>query len=328
MSILVGASGALGFALDAFANKAWKLTSCDDPTNKFVGQFAAENVTENLGAQQQQTTSVGQQQPLIQFGAGEVETITFRARIFRASPISGAAFDALSNPVGTGISALQGNAGPLIGNGSVKDQIERIKSFSRKNFDLGRPERFLLQIGTEMEFEVFVRSPGGIVYDEIRSDGTIKGASLDINCVKTKPENLAQDAGVSTAAKIKAVAGVLTTVAGGISAIRSSRRDKLIDIPFGSLHTIDKFIVMKLGDTFESIALQEYGNANLGVILRNAQPDKLNVQPGEEIATVKKNEIVQIPITPTAVPLRDNAENKLLLEGFLALRGKPANLIV
>ena len=80
--------------------------------------------------------------------------------------------------------------------------------------------------------------------------------------------------------------------------------------------------------TFESIALQEYGNANLGVILRNAQPDKLNVQPGEEIATVKKNEIVQIPITPTAVPLRDNAENKLLLEGFLALRGKPANLIV
>lgn len=313
----------IGIAAGFIQNKAWRLKSLDDPNNGFTGQFQAENLTENVGQNQDQTNTLGQQVPLIQFSSGEVETITFRARIFRTSPITGAAFNALANPVGTAFSILSGNAGPLVANAAVKDQIEKIKTFSRKNDSLGRPERFLLTLGTEMEFEVFVRSPGGIQYDEIRSDGTIRGASFTMQCVKIKAENLNTEAGVSTAAKIKSVVGVITTISGGISGVNSIRRDKLINIPFGSLHTIDKFLIIKQGDTYESIARREYGNPQLGVILRRAQPGKLDLEAGQEIVTIKKREIVQINDDPTAVALRPNVETTTLLDTFLSLRGKP-----
>ena len=324
MSLLADVGIAAGFT----NNKVWRLSSLDDPNNAFTGQFAAENLTENIGQNQQETTTLGQQVPLIQYSSGQVETISFRARIFRTSPISGSAFDALSNPVGTAFSALSGNAGPLVSNSSVKDQIEKLKSFARKNDELGRSERFLLQIGTEMEFEVFVKTPGGISYDEIRSDGTIRGASFNMQFTKIKQENLSTEAGVSTAAKIKAVAGVITTIAGGISAINSSRRDKLIDIPFGSLHTIDKEVTIKQGDTYEKIARKEYGNPQLGVILRRAQPSKLNLNPGDKIVTIKQREIVQLDDSPTAVALRRNVETETLLDEYLSARGKPSTVII
>lgn len=320
--------GDLGVALGFANNKVWRLTSLDDSKLSFTGQFPAENLTENVGVRQNETTAPGQSTPLIQFGSGEVETITFRARVFRTSPVSGSAFDALSNPVGTAFAALQGNAGPLIGNGSVKDQIELLKRFSRKDEALGRNHRCILTIGTEMEFEVFCRSIGGIAYDDIRSDGTIRGASFDIQFTKIKPENLSQQAGVSTAAKIKTALGIVTTVAGGISAITASRRDKLINIPGGSLHRIDKFIKVRQGDTYEKVAAREYGNALLGVTLRIAQPDKIDLKEGDEIITVNKREIVQIPVEPKSVALREGVEQRTLLEEYLAARGKPTSIVV
>jgi len=320
--------GDLGVALGFTNNKVWRLTSLDDSKLSFTGQFPAENLTENVGVRQNEVASPGQATPLIQFGSGEVETITFRARIFRTSPVAGSAFDALANPIGTAFSALQGNAGPLIGNGSVKDQIELLKKFSRKEESLGRNHRCILQVGTELEFEVFCRSVGGIAYDDIRSDGTIRGASFDIQFAKIKPENLSQQAGVSTAAKIKTALGIVTTVAGGISAITATRRDKLVNIPGGSLHRIDKFIKVRQGDTYEKIAAREYGNALLGVTLRIAQPDKVDLREGDEIFTLNKREIVQIPIEPKSVALRDSVETKTLLDGYLALRGRPTTIVV
>lgn len=326
-------AGDIGVALGFANNKVWRLTSIDDPKFKFTGQFAAENVQENVGVRQSEVVAPQQTTPLIQFGSGEIETIKFRARIFRTSPVAGSAFDALSNPVGTAFAALNGGAGPLVSNGSVKDQIELLKKFARKETEeasaaFGRQHRCLLQIGTEFSFEVFCRSPGGITYDDIRSDGTIRGASFEMEFVKIKSENLSQQAGVSTAAKIKSVIGVVTTVAGGISAISATRRDKLVNIPGGSLHRIDKFFVAKAGDTYEKVAAREYGNPMLGVTLRNAQPDKMDLKPDDKYFTVNRREILQIPIEPRAVALRENVETKALLEAFLALRGKSATVII
>lgn len=320
--------GDLGVALGFANNKKWTLTSLDDTSLKFTGQFPAENLTENVGVRQNESTTPGQATPLIQFSSGEVETISFRARIFRTSPVAGSAFDALSNPVGTAFAALSGNAGPLVSNGSVKEQIDLLKRFSQKDEKLGRGHRCILTIGTELKFEVFCRSVGGITYDDIRSDGTIRGASFDIQFVKIDPNNQVKEAGVSTAAKIKTVLGVVTTVAGGISVINATRRDKLVNIPGGSLHTIDKFLRAKQGDTYEKVAAREYGNAMLGVTLRLAQPDKPELKENDEYLTISRREIVQIPIEPRAVALRPNTETKLLLDAYLALRGQPASIVV
>lgn len=320
--------GDLGVALGYTNNKGWTLQSLDDSNFKYSGQFPAENLTEGTGVNQTETTSPQQSTPLIQFGSGEVETVKFRARIYRASSVAGAAFDALSNPVGTAINTIQGTQGDAISNGSVRSQIEYLKKFSAKSESLGRQHRCLLSIGTEMQFEVFVKSVGGISYDDVRSDGTLKGASFDLEFIKLKTEALKTEAGVSVAAKIKTVIGIITTVTGGISAINTTRRDKLINIPGGSLHRIDKFLTAKQGDTYEKVAAKEYGNPMLGVLLRTAQPDKMELKPNDKYVTVKQRELVQIPIEPSSVALRGGVEQKALLEAMLELRGKPQTVVI
>jgi hypothetical protein len=319
----------LGIAGGFVNNKVWRLISLDDPQNKFIGQFQAQELTENVGAKIPETNSVGLQQPAIQWQSGETETVNFKARIYRTSPVSGSAFDALSNPVGTAFKALTGGAGALVGNGSVRDQIEKLKNLSRKNSKFGRQERFIFTYGTEIEYEVFIKSLGGIAYDDIRSDGTIRGASFEIQLLKIRPENLKLQAGVSLAAAIKTVAGVAGIFGGGgSSALTSSFRSKLINIPGASLHTIDKFVKVKQGDTFEGIAAREYGNPILGDILRRAQPDKADLKEGQQIVTIKRDEVIQIVVTPQSVALKDKIENKLLFEDYLNLRNKPSAIIV
>lgn len=320
--------GDLGVALGYTNNKGWTIQSLDDSSFKFSGQFPAENLTEGTGVNQSETVAPQQSTPLIQFGSGEIETIKFRARIYRASSVAGAAFDALSNPVGTAINTIQGTQGDAISNGSVRTQIEHLKKFAAKSEKLGRQHRCLLSIGTEMQFEVFVKSPGGISYDDVRSDGTLKGASFDMEFIKLKTEALKSEAGVSVAAQIKTIIGVITTISGGISAISTTRRDKLINIPGGSLHRIDKFLTAKQGDTYEKVAAREYGNPMLGVLLRTAQPDKIELRAETKYVTVKQRELVQIPIEPSSVALRDGVEQKALLEAFLSLRGKSSSTVI
>lgn len=327
----MGIGSEIGVAFGFSNNKVWKLTSQDGTGNQFIGQFIAENLEENVGARIGEAISVGNQNPALQWISGDVETINFTARLFRTSPVRGAAFDALSNPVGTGFNVLNGSGGPVAGSASVRDEIEKLKKFTRPNEEFGRLERFVFTYGTEMEFLVFVQTIGGIKYDEIRSDGTIRGCTFQIQLKKIDPANLsikAGEAGVSLAAGLKTAFGIITTVAGGVSALNKLNRGKLINIPGGSLHTVSKTVTIKQGMTFESVARKEYGNPLLGDVLRRAQPEKADLKPGDTILLVRKEEIVQIPVTPQAVALRNTPENKLLLQGYLNLRGRKAALIV
>lgn len=335
MGLLSDIGVATGFA----ANRVWRLTSLDDSKVKFVGQFPAQELTENVGAQFGTTGTIGAQTFSLQWLSGDQETFQFQARIFRTSPIKGAIFDALSNPVSTVLGAAaafdSGDGLPdLVGNGSVRDEIEKLKSFARatdvngKPNSMGRPHRFLFTAGTELEFSVFVRSVGGVKYDDLRSDGTIRGALFTITLEKTQAENLklASAAGVSMAALLKTGFGVITSIAGA-AGLGSFNPASVINIPGGSLHTIGKSIKVKQGMSFESIARAEYGNPMLGDVLRRTQPDKVNLVPGDDIILVRAEEIVQIPITPQSVALKDTTDNKALIKNYLAARGNPAAIV-
>lgn len=319
MSLVNSIATAFGFA----SNRTWRLRSLDNPDNKFIGQFQPTNFTENVGATLTQNQPQGQQQPTLQWSSGELETVTFGARLYQTSPIQTLFGDALSNPIGTAFSAL--GAGEETEEGTVREQIDKLKQFTRKNPDFGRIERCMFSYGVEMEFEVFVRSVGGIVYDDIRSDGTIRGATFQITLEKIKAENQADVAGTSLAALITSGIGIISTIAGAASFAASNNA---INIPGGSLHTIGKTITAKQGMSFESIALQEYGNPLLGDILRRAQPERANLKPGDKVILVKKEEILQMRVTPQAVALRNSQTNRTLLQEYLTLRGTPATIIV
>ena len=131
------------------------------------------------------------------------------------------------------------------------------------------------------------------------------------------------NASTSLATQIKTAIGVVAGVA-GIAALVKSK----INISGGSLHTIDRTIVAKQGDIFETIAKREYGNALLGDILRRAQPEKANLKTGDTVILVDPTEINAIEITPQATALKDTQVNAELREEFLELRNRKTTIFV
>ena len=85
---------------------------------------------------------------------------------------------------------------------------------------------------------------------------------------------------------------------------------------------------MKEGQTFESIASLEYGNALLGDILRRSQPEIANIKAGDKVNLVEPAEIIQIPVTQQSISLRNTQENLSLRELKLLKRNRPTTIFV
>jgi len=256
-----------------------------------VGQFMAENAVENVGARLQNQESLNTQTPNKQWAGGEVETFTFEARIY--------ARDGLSN---------------------VASKIAQLKSFARKDEALGRAPIFIFTFGTQLSFTCFVKGLGGIKYDELKSDGTLRGASFSIALEKIEESEIDGDIGL--ASKIKAVGGVITSAVGLAAGVG------LINIPGGSLHTIARKVEAKDGDTFESIAANEYNDALVGDILRRANVQIAQIEAGNKVTLVERREIFSIEVTPQSNALKDDIDQNALRQTFLDKRGASKRVLI
>lgn len=277
--------------------KAWTLTG-DDSKNfdlEFEGQFTPQNFNETGGdASLGEASTINKEAPNFQFLNNQGETITFTSRFY--------ATDSFKN---------------------VKQQIETLRGFKKRDPDLKRPPKFLFTYGTEIQFTCFVRKVD-FAYDELRSDGSIRGVVATITLQKleqTLQGTLA--AATSLAAQIKFAAGVVAGAAGIFAQVKSK-----INIPGGSLHTIDRVRDVHQGDTFERIAQQEYGDPLLGDVLRRTQPDKADLQTGDTVILVDPLEINAIEVTPQSTPLKATQENNALRTEFLALRDRKTTIFV
>lgn len=274
-------------------SKGWVLEGIDDGfTTKFQGQFISENMEEQIGSVLSETSTVNKSKPDFQWLSGEAEPFTFTSRIFASNSFK-----------------------------NIKQQVEVLKTFARRNADLKRAPRCLFTAGTEIGFTCFVRGVR-LRYDELRSDGSLRGVVVDLTLQKIE-DTVTKDAATSLASQIKFAAGVVAGVA-GIAATAK----KLKFIPGGSLHTIDRTVEVKQGFTFERIAQMEYGNALLGDVLRRTQPELANLKPGDKVELVERSEIIQIPITQQAVALKNTQENLALREEFLSLRNRKTTIFV
>ena len=279
------------------ANTAWSLVG-DDAKNAdltFEGQFTAQNFTEGGGdATLGETNSINKSAPNFQFLNNDGETVTFQSRFYATTSFK-----------------------------NVKQQIELLRSFKKRDPDLKRPPKFLFTFGTEIQFTCFVRKID-FNYDELRSDGSIRGVIANITLQKLDQTLQGTEAAAtSLASQIKFAAGVVAGAAGIISQVKSK-----INIPGGSLHTLDRTRLVKQGDTFETIAQQEYGNAIVGDVLRRAQPEKANLKTGDEVILVDPTEINTIEVTPQAVALKLTPENQVLKEEFFNLRKRKTTIFV
>lgn len=287
----------LGELFGFSANKAWSLIG-DDAKNsdiEFEGQFTAQNYKESGGdASLGESNSINKEAPNFQFLNNDGEIVTFQSRFYTT--------DSFKN---------------------VKQQIELLRSFKKRDPDLKRPPKFLFTFGTEIQFTCFVTKIS-FDYDELRSDGSLRGVVASITLQKLDQTLQGTEAAAtSLASQIKFAVGIVAGAAGIISQVKSK-----LNIPGGSLHTIDRTHIVRRGDTFEKIAQLEYGDALLGDILRRAQPDKVNLKPGDEVILLDPAEIGTIEVKPQSVPLQRTPENNVLKETFFEKRNRKTTIFV
>lgn len=138
---------------------------------------------------------------------------------------------------------------------TVEDRLNRLEDLVRRNSDLKRPPICSFSVGDihSLSVDCLVRSIGGITYDEPRNDGTLRGVTLQINLERyVDVEFTATD----------------PTVPPSFTRIRRAKR----------------------GDLYEDIALDEYGDPELGILLRQFNPRI----PGMDLSELRAKDPVHI----------------------------------
>lgn len=188
--------------------RLWTLYDLDR-SEPIVGQFVAQSVTKNVAATIARSTSYNSQYPILQWIAGELETVSFSAKLWAKHALDF----------------------------SVDDRLERLEQLVKRQDDLKRPPVCAFSLGDvpSLSIDCLVRSIGGITYDEVRDDGTLRGVTLQV----------------------------------------SLERYEVFDISATDPSIPEKFTRIRrarAGDSYESIALDEYGDPEFGVLLRQLNP--------------------------------------------------------
>lgn len=239
---------------------AWSLINLEDGKDTTVkGQFEAENLTENLGARYAKINSLNRQSPIIQFLGGQLETVTFNATFFARDSIS-------------------------TGKGEIDKQIEQLKTWNKRDSQLGRPP--ILEFTAAGEHPVgyancVIETLGGISYMSPTRGGRLKGATLSITLLRYEPYDLEGFVGGET-----------------------------------------RYHNAKFGEYYEMLTYVEYGSALFGDVIRKRHPGKYNLQTAEivklpsfEVIRKEKVETKSIPLK-TAYGRKDTPQRSLRLYMF------------
>lgn len=244
-----------------FDNKLWILTDLDRGED-IVGQFIPQNVTKTVSARYAEVPTLGRQNSILQWLHGVTETITFTAKLWSHHKEDF----------------------------TVEEKLERLENLVKRQADLphdgndpkGRPPvcRFQWGFDKTLNFEqCVVESIGGITFDEVRTDGSLRGATLQISLKRYDPVTL-----------------------------------KVTDPSKPDSQT--RIRLAKKGDTYESIALDEYGNPELGVPLRQLNPriarmELADLNAQDPVHVFSEDYLLTKPIQPEFHAFKSGRGNEL-----------------
>ncbi len=143
--------------------RSWFLKN-EDTGQELQGQFEPQGLTENIRQKYAKHGALNRAHPIIQFLSGDVESVTFSARLF--------ARDTLFS--------------------SVTDDLELLKAWGRRDDALERPPIMSFWVG-DGHLEIascVVESLGGIAYGRPTILGGIKDVTLNITLLKYVPFDL------------------------------------------------------------------------------------------------------------------------------------------
>lgn len=225
---------------------------------EIVFQYAPNTMTENRGAAWAESTGHNRAHPILQYSNGELASYAFEARLFAHN------------------NAL-----------NVDDLLNALKLSVERDEELRRPPRWHFTWGTFIDETVVVQSIGGIRYDQVRPDGSIRGCTFSINLL------------VYRSIDVELVA-----------------EDRPSDTFFAAT---------KSGDQWEDIALREYNDPMLGELLRRRNPGLMfpGAEPGTIVKLPKIETLRNEVIEPDSPPLRRTKEGLALRNKMFAARNKP-----
>lgn len=231
--------------------KLWHLLVQEDaPTanlhqgDRIYGQFTPQDVSHQLGANVPEAGGFSRTNPLVQWVGGTVETLSFQARLFSEHSQDQTA----------------------------TEKLEQLKKLRESLPPMNRPPitTFFWGLAFPGGIRCLVESLGGVKYDEIRPDGTIRGVTLSITLKKVTPHNLVRNV-----------------------------QTPMEQTP---LHTVRE------GETYEMIANRRWGDPLLGVPLRNKNPrfpmekwapkGLADLQSNEQIKLYDRSELTKESIKP------------------------------
>jgi len=227
-------------SLASMFKQPWKLEVLDDPTQYVEGQFIPTELEEGIATEFAFTSGFGAEYPVTQWTNGKLDTIAFTARLYAASIAE-----------------------------SITSKLETLKSFTRKDPDRRSPPPLLFTWGREISMQCVCPSIGGIRYDDIKIDGTIRGCVLQIQLVRYEEYEVAVE----------------------------------------ELTNGESFIhFAKDGDTFESIAAYYFEQPSWGDLIRRRNPQFVNLSPGDKVEIPEAWVLRTEQVTPQSIPFERTAE--------------------
>jgi len=236
---------------------------------RITGQFTPQQVSQNISSNIVESGGFSRASPIIQWVGGQTRTFTFQARLF----------------------SLHRD------DNTAEEKLQELEFLMEPTLTLKRPPlvNFFWGNAIPLGFPCFIESLGGITYDEIRQDQSIRGVTLNITLKRFTQFRIQQ-----------------------VAAQQTERTP---------VH------IVKHGETYEMIAKRRYGDPLIGVILRQrndrfpmrkkAPKGMADLDVGEEVKLYSINEMKREDVRPQCHVLREDnfitANNR---RRFFELRGR------
>lgn len=241
---------------------------------RITGQFQAEEFTRQIGSLVGEGGGFSRTSPLIQWLGGKLETVTFRTRLFSEHSQSNTA----------------------------ANKLRILEKLNKSIAPLNRPPlvRFFWGRAIPGGMPCIVEDIGGVVYDDLRPDGTVRGAILSISLKRYTPYIMER------------------------AVVSPDARTPIYEV--------------RAGDTYEMIAARKYGDPMLGVPLRQqtvrfpfdlqAPRHYADLEPNNIIKLLPKRDLDSVKIKPKShIFDPDNVYASENRRRFFSLRGLKTGVI-
>jgi len=226
-----------------------------DSGEELEGQFAPIGPAETVGAVYAEHTSLNRQNAIIQYLRGTTPTYSFTARFY----------------------ALHST------DTKPEEDIATLKSWTKRQADLGRPPRVTITVGNQVPLpEAVIEEPLSVAYvDDALPEGAVRGADITVN-------------------------------------LRNYHKFSLDTSPEPST----RYHRSRTGDYYELLAWWEYANPLLGDVVRKEHPDKQTLTEGDVVKLPSLGAIKGTTVKPTSTALqksigaKDTAQRRLRQSEF------------